>query len=317
MAGEDDSTTAKTPNQNQNIDHISPHYLHPSETPLTENFAGNVRREGKWIVDSGASEHITHRQEWTENKVRTLNEKPVIIPNGLHVPVEGKWTCNLPNGLKIENILHVPKFTCNLLSVSRLAQDLQCTVTFFPTFCAMQDLATRRLIGAGKYTDGLYEMDMVGSERKALMVTMDTWHMLLGHASREKLSRFDFIEFPSKTGMSFCDSCVKAKHKRLLFPISSIKTKDCIELLHCDIWGKYRTPSLTQARYFLTIVDDYSRGERVMKIDPFYLCETFSDQASFVPFNVSIGLVLNLVSLLVSLQGSMFCSFRVPLFLVS
>lgn len=32
------------------------------------------------------------------------------------------------------------------------------------------------------------------------------------------------------------------------------------ELIHVDIWGPYQTPSHSGARYFLTIVDDYSRG---------------------------------------------------------
>ena len=31
------------------------------------------------------------------------------------------------------------------------------------------------------------------------------------------------------------------------------------ELVHVDIWGPYSTPSLNGSKYFLTIVDDYSR----------------------------------------------------------
>lgn len=57
-----------------------------------------------------------------------------------------------------------------------------------------------------------------------------------------------------------CDSYVRAKHTRLSFPNSYIKTIACFELIHCDIWGSYRTPSLTGAHYFLTVVDDYSRA---------------------------------------------------------
>ncbi|GJT55139.1 retrotransposon protein, putative, ty1-copia subclass [Tanacetum coccineum] len=46
----------------------------------------------------------------------------------------------------------------------------------------------------------------------------------------------------------------------LPFPVSTTKTHACFDLIHCDIWGKYRTPSLTRASYFLTIVDDFSRA---------------------------------------------------------
>ncbi|GJW83996.1 retrovirus-related pol polyprotein from transposon TNT 1-94 [Tanacetum coccineum] len=53
---------------------------------------------------------------------------------------------------------------------------------------------------------------------------------------------------------------MEAKISRLPFPVSTTKTHACFDLIHCDIWGKYRTPSLTRASYFLTIVDDFSRA---------------------------------------------------------
>lgn len=52
---------------------------------------------------------------------------------------------------------------------------------------------------------------------------------------------------------------MKAKHTRLPFPLSLIKTNGCFELLHVDVWGKYHTPSLSGANYFLTIIDDFSK----------------------------------------------------------
>ena len=44
------------------------------------------------------------------------------------------------------------------------------------------------------------------------------------------------------------------------FPLSENKATSCFDLLHCDIWGAYKVESLCGARYFLTIVDDASRG---------------------------------------------------------
>ena len=86
-------------------------------------------------------------------------------------------------------------------------------------------------------------------------------HRRLGHASESKLHRVDFLKNSSfSLKNKNYDSCVKAKLTRLPFPISSSKTTDCFELVHCDIWGGYRTPSFTGARYFLTIVDDHSRA---------------------------------------------------------
>lgn len=101
----------------------------------------------------------------------------------------------------------------------------------------------------------------IKEERKAMAVMIDAWHKRLGHASDIKLSRVNFLkEVSSSFRNKVCDSCNKAKLTRLPFPISSIKTTNCFELIHCDVWGKYRKPSLTGANYFLTIVDDYSRA---------------------------------------------------------
>ena len=36
------------------------------------------------------------------------------------------------------------------MSVIRLTRDLNCSMTFFPHWCVLQDLATRRMIGLGK-----------------------------------------------------------------------------------------------------------------------------------------------------------------------
>ena len=55
-----------------------------------------------------------------------------------------------------------------------------------------------------------------------------------------------------------CNVCLLAKQKRLPFP-HSVTTSSCFDLVHADIWGPYSTPSLTSSKYFLTLVDDYSR----------------------------------------------------------
>lgn len=43
-----------------------------------------------------------------------------------------------------------------------------------------------------------------------------------------------------------------------MFPDSLNKADIPFGLIHCDVWGPYRTPALCGAVYFLTVVDDYS-----------------------------------------------------------
>ncbi|GJV08472.1 hypothetical protein Tco_1346128 [Tanacetum coccineum] len=100
-------------------------------------------------------------------------EAPVVIPNGDSILVKGKGDHILSRGTKVNGVLYVPDFKCNLLSVSRLSRDLQCCISFFPDFYVMQGLQRKNLIGAGRYERGLYRMKMVQG-RRAMATTVET-----------------------------------------------------------------------------------------------------------------------------------------------
>lgn len=106
-------------------------------TTLTAFMTGKTYFDHDQVIDSRSIEHITHNIKILENIVQTSNETPVIIPNVEFIPVEGKGECTLTRATKIKDVLYIPKFTCNLLLVSRLSKDLQSAITFFPGFCVM------------------------------------------------------------------------------------------------------------------------------------------------------------------------------------
>ncbi|GKB38125.1 putative RNA-directed DNA polymerase [Tanacetum coccineum] len=205
-------------------------------TKPVANMAHKEDEEGEWIFDSGCTEYITYLSNILVNKKATHFEAPVVIPNGDSIPVKGKGDYIFPGGTKVNGVLYVPDFKCNLLSVSRLSRDLQCCISFFPDFCVMQGLQRRNLIGAGRCEGGLYRMKMV-QERRAMATTVETWHKRLGHASKGKLDKIDFIKTCAIDFNNFCHSCAKAKHTRTPFPSSCIKTNAPFQLIHCDIWG--------------------------------------------------------------------------------
>ena len=55
-----------------------------------------------------------------------------------------------------------------------------------------------------------------------------------------------------------CNVCPLAKQKRLSFPLSRSYSISCFDLIHIDIWGPYKMPTVHNEHYFLTIVDDCS-----------------------------------------------------------
>nr|DAD45032.1 TPA_asm: hypothetical protein HUJ06_003262 [Nelumbo nucifera] len=112
--------------------------------PNSSNFAGKatelqsiLENKWTWIVVSGASDHMTFlRSSAFENH---NDVRPIQLPNGTRVPVESQTSVNLPSGIKLSNMLCLPNFHCNLLSVSKLTANMNCIVIFFLTFCVIQD----------------------------------------------------------------------------------------------------------------------------------------------------------------------------------
>ncbi|XP_060211652.1 uncharacterized protein LOC132639200 [Lycium barbarum] len=85
------------------------------------------------------------------------------------------------------------------------------------------------------------------------------WHIRLGHMPFNLMKKFSFI---SSTQCVACrlQICPLARQTKLPFPQSSIKTKNIFELIHIDTWGPYKTATYNGFKYFLTIVDDFSRA---------------------------------------------------------
>ena len=88
------------------------------------------------------------------------------------------------------------------------------------------------------------------------------WHKRLGHPSSRVVKLLLHVDFSedSESLCKACEVCLRAKQARESFPLSSNKTRSVFEKIHCDVWGPYRTVASSGARYFLTIVDDFSRG---------------------------------------------------------
>ncbi|GJU18889.1 ribonuclease H-like domain-containing protein [Tanacetum coccineum] len=68
----------------------------------------------------------------------------------------------------------------------------------------------------------------------------------------------------SMTGTA--DLVILAKHTREPFPLSDHTSSKLDDLVHLDLWGPYKVTSSEGFRYFLTIVDDYTRAVLVYLI---------------------------------------------------
>lgn len=85
------------------------------------------------------------------------------------------------------------------------------------------------------------------------------WHVRLGHLPYSVMKKLSFIHFASKSSF-VCDVCPKARQTRLPFPVNKIHSLRVFDLIHIDTWDPYKFSTYNGYRYFLTIVDDYSKA---------------------------------------------------------
>ncbi|RVX18883.1 Retrovirus-related Pol polyprotein from transposon RE2 [Vitis vinifera] len=119
-------------------------------------FTANRGGMKPWIVDTGASDHMTGDAAILQNYKPSNGHSSVHIADGSKSKIAGTGSIKLTKDLYLDSVLHVPNLDCNLLSISKLARDLQCVTKFYPNSCVFQDLKSGKMIGSAELCSGLY-----------------------------------------------------------------------------------------------------------------------------------------------------------------
>jgi uncharacterized membrane protein YagU involved in acid resistance len=88
--------------------------------------------------------------------ITTTISTKVKLPNGQFALVTHIGTVQISAHLTLTNILCVPSFSFNLLSVSKLVQSFNFSFLFFANYCVIQNLTPWMTIGVGREANGLY-----------------------------------------------------------------------------------------------------------------------------------------------------------------
>lgn len=122
---------------------------------------------------------------------------------------------------------------------------------------------------AGSETGGVYLFDVdkngkpnVGICNSAFIcqISNELWHCRFSHHANQVMFVLgNKIGFKSDDHVSPCEICHKAKETMEPFPLSDHKYSCAGDLVHCDVLGPYIVVSKDGYKYFLTVVDDFSR----------------------------------------------------------
>jgi transposase InsO family protein len=233
----------------------------------------------EWIIDSGASRHMTYQKEVLRRYKEFEKPELVGLGDGRTVQALGtggvKFISYLPRQKKIvgwmNNVLYVPNLTSNLFSVHAAASNGN--IVSFGSKCWIRN-KRKQLIGIGLSAGKLYKLNcevMKSLKGKANFAgekessdKIDLWHRRLAHVNlrqlRELTANADGMDLPLDGKPNFCEACIEGKMHRLPHPpLKEIKSTKKLELIYTDVCGPMQTPSFGGSRYFITFVDDYTR----------------------------------------------------------
>lgn len=96
----------------------------------------SVLRSSNWIIDSGATQHMTSSISNLENVV-DISDMNLIVnhPNGSKAIIKKIGNVKLTNNLILLDVLVVPDFNVDLLSVHKLVRDNKLFVGFDENKC--------------------------------------------------------------------------------------------------------------------------------------------------------------------------------------
>ncbi|MCO5558217.1 hypothetical protein L7F22_011796 [Adiantum nelumboides] len=231
-----------------------------------------------WYFDSGASRHITSRKDLFSSLDAAPAGKKVTCANNASYPIKGvgKILITISDGsdLCLPDVLYVPGIKKNLLSVSSLAKN-GLRVIFEDDRCIVRDRENGySLITTGTLENGLFVLDRYEKQIQACIAETKTqamqdaelWHARFGHVgygSLMTLQRHNMVHDLSLLEMPprhVCEGCVLGKMHRFAFSQDgSVRATRKLQLVHSDVCGPMRTPSVGNSLYFVTFIDDFSR----------------------------------------------------------
>lgn len=243
---------------------------------IIAHMAGNLTSsplltQSIWIIDSGATDHVSITLTQMHDIKHFPSPLHIKLPNGITINVHKYGSVYMNDNHTLFGVLYIPSFHYNLISVSKLMGHTTTTVTFSPFYCFLQDQHKR--IAHGTLCNGLYLMQNtklltanfstpsnLSHANIADHTTSSLWQNRLGHPSSHVLKQIKSLPLLNKDTMEHqCSVCPLSKHHALSFPSSTSFSSAKFQLVHIDVGVPYKHSIMNGCKYFLTIVDDYTR----------------------------------------------------------
>lgn len=249
----------------------------------------DLNKDTNGYPDSRATNHITNDLNNITNSKEVMDGQQIHTANGAGLSITHSGPSSLITPSKhifyLQNLLHVPSVTKNLLSVSQFTKDNKVYFEFHPNFCVIKDQATGKILLQGLLHDGLYSFKMQASSPKLMSHSninqvfhtttplpsytlpscnspFDIWHRQLGNPSTPITNKVLNDCIPNvhiNKKLSFCTSCALGKSHCLPFTPSKTIYTAPLQLIISDLWGPTFKTSRNNYKYYITFIDLFSK----------------------------------------------------------
>ncbi|POM66197.1 Putative retroelement, partial [Phytophthora palmivora] len=213
---------------------------------------GTSKSSEVWLVDSGATQHMTYSKEYMKNYKKMTPVDVHLTDDGVVQAVGSGdivMSMKTPRGIKkgvLTKVWHIPKLSRNLFSVGRFTKDVG-PVTFERDGCFAETKRIKWQLGARK-GNGLFKLCMTpimpdeanvsSSKDRKGDTTSYLWHLRLGHIGHGGL-----------------DAIVK-KGYGVGINMTAVKQWELCD--GCALGKQTRTSTFGGIKYFVTFIDEYS-----------------------------------------------------------
>ena len=231
--------------------------------------SSSVNNNQLWIVDSGASNHMSPNKQQLSNYKEFEIPRQITLADGGETPAYGEGDLHFTSENfvgKLEAVLYVPKIAENLFSIPKaLARGNE--VKFLKDSQTVLFLKQNQIKLRGYLSErGLFTLNLKPDEmpKEVANTSLETWHKRFGHSSIEAVKQL--ISKNAVTGLTVkpdkktnCQDCIMSKICKCSHPLRrEVQASETAAVLNFDTCGPFPVMSLGHAKYFVLATEDYS-----------------------------------------------------------
>lgn len=223
-----------------------------------------------WILDSGASAHMSHRRDYFcelvdygqnsgDTTVRLGNKKELVVQGRGNILinrcVNGKWEQSI-----LQDVLYVPELRRNLFSEGMATRKGYVIIKKNNEALILKNNIV--VMSATLKQNNLYELNIkttVQIDCNLAQSSLKIWHERLGHLNLKEvqnMSKNGAIPVKLTENINFvCEACQYGKQSRLPFHKSCRGQCEPGDLTYSDVCGPVEQTSVSGARYFVLFKD--------------------------------------------------------------